>query len=196
VSCIDHKRVGFDIDDLVCEIEQRVRIDRRHGGIDDLDRASRERALQPLLQHPGRRGHAAVREPGSGRSALDDHPDSILRLVLQEIPGVDADARRIVGVCEEPLDYRLVGLQVSLDRRGHEERDLLARAREAQHHLEDTEYQEGKEEGDDVEGSSPRALSGALTLSHIDPFLCFSPGRRIYGLPAFCYNRDPWTGRI
>ena len=88
---VNDDRVGLDLHDLVGKVEQRVGVHCRHGRADHFDGPAREGTLQTLLQHAGWRSHATIRETGGRRTALDDDPQAVLRFLLEEVAGIDAE---------------------------------------------------------------------------------------------------------
>ena len=166
---VNDDRVGLDLHDLVGKVEQRVGVHCRHGRADHFDGPAREGTLQPLLQHASGRSHPSIGETGRRRTALDDDPQAVLRLFFEEVAGVDADAGGVVGIGEESLDDRFVGLQISGDRCRNEQGYLRASAREPQDDLKDREDEEREKQGDDVERSAPPARSRPVCLHHTQP---------------------------
>ncbi len=142
---VDDDGVGLDGDDLVGQVQQRVRVDGRHRRVDDLHLAVGVRGPQPVGQDAREGGAPVEGEAGGRRLAQGDDPKRVGRLLADEVVGVrvgDVALVHEVAARHLPVLHHHAGEAVHR----HEERVVGPVARQAKAGLEHDEERDGQQD--------------------------------------------------
>ena len=154
VAHVDDEQVGLEARTVDGDLAHDVRVDRRHGGVVDLEALLGEARDEHLLEPP-RDAEGRLRRPHRRRSAEEEDPIDVVRLLLRELEGWrrPSDRRR-----EEAPAERRVGRVDPRARGRDEEPRVVSEVRQPERALEAAEQERGHQSRrEQVARPTPRA---------------------------------------